>query len=192
MNKLYGYLCVLAVITLSINACAMQSVQAERGASKSLTYKDVLGKSLLDETVADFIASNNCSRAHKFLLCKAAGMALWMDSNQMIETVYLYLNNEDGFEPYQGELPFGLKFYDTMGAVEYKMKNQGLGNAGLPDTASVPDHMHYRATYHQVGITVMYNSPFADEDATIYAILVNKQVPITKELHRIVPSARWN
>ncbi len=101
-------------------------------------------------------------------------MALWTDSNQVVETIYLYLNNSDGFEPYQGKLPFGLKFYDTLGAVEYKLKRQGVGNAGLPDEGAVPDHMHYRATYRQAGLTIIYNFPFPDEDATIYAVLVSK------------------
>jgi hypothetical protein len=98
-------------------------------------------------------------------------MALWTDSNQVVETVYLYLNKADGFEPYRGFLPYGIKFYDSLAAVEHKLKRQGVGNAGLPETAAVPDRMHYRAIYHEAGLTVLYNSPFPDEDASIYAIL---------------------
>ena len=33
---------------------------------------------------------------------------------------------------YKGELPPGLKFYDNLGAVEYKLKERGVGMAGLP------------------------------------------------------------
>jgi hypothetical protein len=62
-----------------------------------------------------------------------------------------------------------------MGAVEYKLKRRGVGNAGLPDEGSSPDHLHYWATYKQVGMTIIYNSPSPEyEDATIYAILVSK------------------
>jgi len=95
-----------------------------------------------------------------------------------VETVYLYLNNTDGFVPYEGELPFGLKFYDTMEAVEYKLKRQGIGAADQPDTGATPDRMHYQATYHQAGLMVIYNYPFPDEGATIRAVVItNKKLP---------------
>jgi hypothetical protein len=128
-----------------------------------------------DDVVTDFASAQRCSSANQFLLCQTAGMALWIDSNQVVETVYLYLNHVDGFAPYNGELPYGLKYYDIMGAVEYKLKKHGLGNHGLPDEGGTPDHLHYWATYHQAGMTIIYNSPSAeDEDATIYAILVGR------------------
>ena len=47
-------------------------------------------------------------------------------------------------------------------------------NAGLPDEASSPDHIHYWAVYKELGLTVIYNSPGVDEDAYIYAILLSK------------------
>jgi hypothetical protein len=150
-------------------------VRTQQTGLKTNAYEDVLGKSINDKAVIEFLASTPCSPADQFLLCKAVGMALWMDSNQIVAAVYLYLNNKDGFEPYQGELPFGLKFYDTLGAVEYKLKRQDIRNAGSPGTASTPDHVHYRATYHQIGLTILYNSPFPDEDATIYAILLTNK-----------------
>ena len=107
-------------------------------------------------------------------------MALQISSNQTVQGVFLYLNKsagfipyEDEFTPYKGELPFGLKYYDTMGAVEYKLNKQSIGNHGLPDSGSTPDHMHYVAHYEQAGITIIYNSP-EDEDALIHAILVRK------------------
>jgi hypothetical protein len=52
------------------------------------------------------------------------------------------------------------------------LNRQGIGNNGLPDEARVPDRMHYWAFYKQAGVTIIYNAPFPDEDATIYAILV--------------------
>ena len=176
MNALYKVLCVLAVLSLIFSGCAAQPAQAgqdERVAPKTAVYESLLGKPLSDEAVAEFLSRHECSIADHYLLCNEVGMALWSDSSQVIETVYLYLNNADGFEPYQGQLPFGLKFYDSLAAVEYKLKRQGVGNAGLPETAAVPDRMHYRAIYHEAGLTVLYNSPFPDEDASIYAILLS-------------------
>jgi hypothetical protein len=159
----------------------MKAGPDEHIASKIAVYESILGKPLTDDVVTDFLAGNNCSRADQFLLCEAAGMALWTDSHQVVETVYLYLNNTDGFEPFQGELPYGLKFYDTMEAVEYKLNRQGIGNAGLPDTVAIPDRMHYRATYHEAGMTIIYNYPFPDEGATIYAVLVSRQISGTED-----------
>ena len=177
MNTLTKVLGILAAIPLLISGCAgkpAQSEQEEQVASKAAIYESILGKSLSDVAVVEFLAGTECSSANQFLLCQAAGMALWIESNQVVETVYLYLNNDEGFSPYQGELPYGLKFYDIMGSVEHKLRKHGLGNGGLPDEGDTPDHLHYWATYQQAGMTIIYNSPSPeDEDATIYAILLS-------------------
>ena len=177
MNTPTKIFSILAVLPLLIVSCQLQAAQTqpeEQRAQKVVPYKTVLGKSLADKEVASFIVSNNCSSAAQFQLCKQIGVALLIASDQIVKTVYLYLNNSEGFGPYQGELPFGLKFYDTMGAVEYKFKRQGVGNAGLPDSGGAPDHLHYWANYQQASLTVIYNSPSPeDEDATIYAVLVS-------------------
>ena len=96
-----------------------------------------------------------------------------MDASGIVRNVYLYLHNRDGFTPYKGELPFGLKFYDTMGSVQHKLNRQRIGQEGRPDESAVPDHFHYWAFYREASITIIYNSPYADEDATIYAIILN-------------------
>jgi len=180
MNKLFRSVILLGAISLFATACGAQGIQAERGEGavpKATTYEAVLGKSLSDKDVADFIASNNCSSGGPFQVCKETGMALWIDSSQIVKTVYLYSGNTDGFRRYKGTLPFGLSFYDPMWRVENKLRDLNAGNnlhqAGLPDEGSSPDHMHYWAVYTQLGMTVIYNSPFADEDAYIYAILVD-------------------
>jgi hypothetical protein len=178
MNTLSRVFGIFAAISLIISGCVALPVQVrqeERAVSKTAVYGSILGKPLDDDVVVDFITTNNCSSTDQFLLCNSIGMALWTDSKQVVETVYLYLNNADGFEPYKGELPFGLKFYDNMAAVQYKLDRQGIGNAGLPDEEAVPDHMHYQATFHQAGMTIIYNFPFPDEDATIYAIVVSNK-----------------
>ena len=107
-------------------------------------------------------------------------MDLLIDSDQIVVSVFLYLNKAAGFIPnegdytaYSGELPFGLKFYDTLEAVEHKLNQQGVGNDGRPDTGTIPDHMRYVATYNEAGITIIYNSD-RDEDPTIHAIVVSK------------------
>lgn len=177
MNSFFKILSVLALMALFITACVSQSAQAERAkadAMATVSYQAVLGKSLNDKDVTDFLASNNCVSATQFQVCNEAGIAFWLDTNQFVKTVYLYLNNVDGFAAYKGELPFGLKFYDIMEAVEYKLRKQGVGKAGLPDEAATPDHLHYWAMYKQVGVTIIYNAPYPDEEATIYAILVSE------------------
>lgn len=179
MNPLIKIVGAFAAISLFLSSCGALSVQTEEDerAIQNAAYESMLGKPLTDEVVSDFVTSNNCSSANQFLLCKTAGMALWTDLNQ-VESVYLYLNNTAGFAPYNGELPFGLKFYDTMEAVEYKLNRHGIGNAGQPDTGETPDRMHYRATYHAAGLTVIYNYPAPDEGATINTIVItNKKRP---------------
>jgi hypothetical protein len=175
MNALFKTFAVLGAVSLLVSGCASlpaQTGQDARAVSETAAYEALLGKSLTDNEVTEFLASNDCSTANQFLLCSSAGTALWIDSNQAVETVYLYLDNSDGFTPYKGELPYGLKFYDTMEAVEYKLNRQGIGNAGLPDTGATPDHMHYQATYKEVGMIIIYNYPFPDEGATIRAVVM--------------------
>lgn len=181
---LSGLALVLAVISLFFTGCSAQTVQTQSQAnsvSAAASYQAVLGKSLSDKDVADFMAINNCSSATQFQLCQDAGMAFWIDSNQIVEMAYLYSRNAEGFRKFNGKLPFGLTFYDPMWQVEQKLRNineddtsQATWNAGLPDEASSPDHIHYWAVYKQLGMTVIYNSPGADEDAYIYAVLLSK------------------
>jgi hypothetical protein len=177
MNKLYRSLGIVALIALFISACGARAAQAqpeEQDAPRVALYEEVLGGSLADQAVLDFIAINNCSHVGQLQVCKDVGMDLWIDFDQTVKTIHLYLNNGDGYTAYKGALPFGLKFYDLQGAVEYKLKRRGVGNAGLPDEGSSPDHFHYWAVYKQHNMIIIYNSPFPDEDATIYAILVSK------------------
>ena len=184
MNKLYRSFCIFTAFTLLITACSALTAQAQTGEKSTPQvpiYEILLGKRVTDQGVADFIASNHCSRVILYILCKQIGMALLIDSRQMVEGVFLYLNKAVGslpykedFAAYKGELPLGLKFYDTMSGVEYKLKRQGIGNAGLPDYEGTPDYMHYQVTYQKVGLTIIYNSPGPDDDAMINTILVSK------------------
>lgn len=182
-NILIKTLGILVAIPLVLSACGGQSVQAEsekNSTPKTAVYQLVLGKSLSDEAVVKFIADNKCSLAVQFELCKEIGMALWVDASEMVKSVYLYAGTADGFRRYHGILPYGLSFYDPMWRVEEKLSNLNADetaepslNAGLPDEESVPDHLHYWALYKRFGIIVIYDSPFADEDAYIYAVVVN-------------------
>jgi hypothetical protein len=184
MNKPLKFLSLLVGITLCSSACSAWVVQArseESAAPKAFLYQTMLGKSVSDKEVADFIAINNCTPSGQFQVCQSAGIALWTDMDQIVRTVYLYVNNSDGFAPYQGELPYGLKFYDIMGAVEYKLAKldekhglQTTSKPGLPDEGSTPDHFHYWAVYKRYGMIIVYNSPYADEDASIHSILISK------------------
>jgi hypothetical protein len=188
MNKLFKTLSLFAMLAFFVTACippvvnVAQAAPAEAAAPKAVTYQAVLGKSLNDKDVADFVASNKCASATQFQLCRSVGMVLWTDSIQKVQSVFLYAGQSDGFAAYQGQLPFGLRFTDTMEMVEEKLgypveihAPQAGWVSRLPDEGIAPDHFHYVATYEQFDLTVIYNSPAAnDKNATIYAILVNK------------------
>lgn len=177
MNRIRKLFSVFVAIPLLMSGCSGLVTPSERETQttpKTIVYQSVLHKSATDPAVIDFVTSNHCASVDHYQFCKQVGIALWIDSNQVVETVYLYLNGEDEITPYKGELPYGLKFYDTLGALEYRLKKQDVGNAGLPDQGSSPDHIHYWATYKDAGMTIIYNSPYADEDATINSILIRK------------------
>jgi hypothetical protein len=185
MNKNFIILNILAAIVLFATACGAQVVQAqsaEKAAPEAAGYEAVLGKSLNDQDVVDFIARNRCSSTGQFQLCGGAGMALWTSQDQKIETVYLYPNKSADFQAYKGTLPLGLSANDTMASVEEKFGQPKVQHApqagwepGLPDAGGTPDHIHYWATYKRFGVTIVYNSPSAtDKGATIYAVLVSR------------------
>ena len=185
MNKNYAILSILVVIVLfttTYGALVVQAQPAEKAAPNAATYEAVLGKSLNDQDVADFIASNRCSSTGQIHLCNAAGMALLAGQSQKVETVYLYPNKSDDFAAYKGTLPLGLSANDTMTSVEEKFGQPRLAQVpqagwqpGLPDASGTPDPLHYWATYKRFGVTIIYKSPTAtDKGATIYAILVGK------------------
>ena len=187
MNKRFQILTLsmLATLALFATACGAQVVQAQPAAKdvpQAAAYEAILGKSLNDADVADFIASYRCSSTGPFQLCKTAGMALQVDQSQNVETVYLYPNQTADFGAYIGTLPLGLSASDTMASVEDKFGQPKVAQApqagwtpGLPDETGTPDHTHYWAIYKRFGITIVYNSPSAtDKGATIHAILVSK------------------
>ena len=185
MNNRFQILITFAAIALFIttfSAFVVQAQSSERAVPEAATYEAVLGKSLEDTDVADFIASNRCSSTDRFQLCNAAGLALWSGQGQKIVTAYLYPNKTRDFAAYKGTLPLGLSANDTMASVEVKFGQPKVEHApqagwepGLPDQSGTPDHIHYWAVYKRFGVTIIYNSPSAtDKGATIHAILVNR------------------
>ena len=185
MNKSFPVLSILVAIALFVTAFGALVVQAQSANAavpSAAAYQVVLGKSLNDKDVADFIASNNCSSAGSFQLCKSIGMALWLDADQKVKSVYLYPTSANGFSAYKGALPLGLAANDTMATIEQKFGQPKVQHApqagwepGLPDESRSPDYIHYWAIYKRFGVTVIYNSPSpADKNATINTIIVNK------------------
>ena len=79
-------------------------------------------------------------------------------------------------------LPYGLIMQDTMASVEQKLGQpkevhalQAGWEPGLPDEGRSPDHLYYWAIYKRFGLTIVYNSPSAnDKNATIHDILVSE------------------
>lgn len=182
MNKYFKTLSLLAAMAFLAAACAPSAMGVAQAAPVELTYEATLGRPLSDQSVADFIASNNCAQAGSFHLCQPAGLALWTDADQTVKTVYLYVSSFEGFAPYKGELPLGLAAGDTMADVEEKLGQprevyapQAGWAPGLPDEGGSPDRTHYWAVYNRFGITVVYNSPVpSDKNASVHAILVNE------------------
>lgn len=182
MNKYFKTLSFLAAMAFLAAACAPSAMDAAQAAPVDVTYEATLGRSLSDQSVADFIASNNCAPAGSFQLCQPAGLALWTDADQTVKIVYLYVSNAKGFAPFKGELPLGLAAADTMADVEEKLGQpkevhapQAGWTPGLPDEGGSPDRTHYWAVYNRFGITIVYNSPVpSDKNASIQAILVNE------------------
>lgn len=182
MNQLFKILSFLAAIALFVTASGVQAVKAQPLAAPAASYQAVLGKSLNDQNVEDFLASNHCSSVLQFRLCQAAGMALWIDSNQIARSVYLYPSTTAGFAAYKGPLPFGITARDTMAVVEYKLGQPIVADApqagwkpGLPDDGTTPDYIHYNANYRRFGLTIVYNLPSANaKGATIHSIQVSR------------------
>lgn len=185
MNKRFPTLGILAAILLvatAFGALVVQAQPAEKVGPSAAAYETLLGKSLNDQDVVDFLASNRCSSTGLFQLCHAAGVAMQVGHGQKVEMVYLYPNKTRDFEAYQGVLPLGLSAGDTLEAVEEKFGQPLVSQApqagwepGLPDRSGTPDRVHLWATYERFGLTLVYNSPSAtDKDATIYAIILSQ------------------
>lgn len=177
MDKLLKILSVLTAIAFFSTACSAQIVQAQRedrATSKPAPYEALRGKSLTDREVTTFLADNQCSRVDQLLLCKEIGLTLGVNSHQVVQTVFLYLEDTDGFKAYQGELPFGLKHNDSRAIVEAKLKKQRVGT-GVANEEGLFDRTHCWATYYSADMTIIYNSPSAnDKGAKMHAILVGK------------------
>ena len=185
MNKAFKTATIIAAIALFITACGAQVARAqpeEQALAKAITYESVLGRSLKDRRVASFIANNNCNPSGPFQLCPSAGFALWADKDHVIKSAYVYISNTKGFEPYKGGLPFDLESNDTMMNVEEKLGQPGIAfpleagsGPGEPNEWEIHDILQYWAVYKQLGVTIVYNTAFAeDKGATIHAIIVSK------------------
>lgn len=177
MTKYRKSLVIFLLLVSLTTSCSTTSPSATK--DEASAYLEVLGKSITDEAVSSFFSSNECVAAMQFQVCKSAGMALGLDSGQIVKTVWLYANNSEGFNRYRGKLPFGLTFYDPMWLVQKKLStvevdetSQTIYESGLPDEGSSPDRLHYWAVYEQLGLIVIYDFPYADEDAYIYAVVV--------------------
>jgi len=181
INKLFKPLSILVAIALFATACGAQIVQAAEPDPATAGYQAILGKSVSEQPLADFIA-DNCTPSGSMQYCQSAGLALWSDRNQIVRLVSVYLNDAEGFAAYKGELPLGLESTDTMADVEQKLRSpieihapQAGWDSGLPDESYSRDLTYYWAIYRRFGVTVVYNTPAAnDKDATIHAIHISK------------------
>ena len=183
MNKLFKTLTIVCFIMLVATACGAQAVQAKPVEQPSVasSYQALLGKSLGDKYVADFMTRNYCSSAVEYQLCGSTGIALEMDTDQKVKTVFLFPGSTAGFAAFRGELPYGLHWDDSRAVVEQKLgvtsNTTYLQEAGLPEESGTPDNIRLWVAYQELGMTIVYNTRSAsadNKDVTIHAILVTK------------------
>lgn len=181
MNKLFQTLTLVALIMLLATACAAQAVQAKpvEQSAVAANYQALLGKPVGDQSVADFMASNYCTSGVEYQLCGATGIALGLDANQKVKTVFLFPGRTDSFASFHGDLPHGLQWTDSMAAVEQKLDVTPdaiyLQEAGLPKESGTPDNIRLWVAYPKLGVTIVYSTLSADNKAAaIHAILVTK------------------
>jgi hypothetical protein len=185
MNKYFpilGTLVVIALFAATYGAIAVEGQPAAPAIPKAAEYEALLGKSLTDKVVTDFIALHRCSRDRQFQMCNDAGVVLWLGLGQEVEAVYLYPNQTRNFAAYKGELPLGLSANDTKASVEEKLGQPNVERVlktgwvpGRPDEGARSDHFDYMAADQRFGLTIVYNAPSATyKDATIYAVLVSR------------------
>ena len=169
MNKPFTILITLVAVTLLGTACSAKTVEA----APELTWvESMIGRSMTDREVADFLTRNNCASLEQFRLCKDAGLTFEVSPDQEVKTVFIYLEDTEGFKAYRGDVPFGLKYYDTWEIVEHKLRKQRVGT-GTPNEGHTPDHTHYWATYYSARMTIIYNSPSPeDRSASMHALVL--------------------
>ena len=178
-NLFTGVVVVVAVLSLTAMQGILVKAEIEKPASVTPAYEGLVGKSLLDRDVAQFVAVNSCAAAYEYRLCEAMGIALEMDGDQMVQAVVLFPGHTNGFAAFHGDLPHGLHWNDSLVSVQEKLGVAPdavfLNEAGLPNESGTPDSIRLWAVYNDLGLTIVYNTQSADHDnATIHAILVTK------------------
>lgn len=181
MNKLLKTLIVTTILLQMGAACSAQPVQAEHieHAPVAASYESLLGKSLDEREVDEFIASNYCSQKGQYEICGSTGIALGMDLDQKVETVYFFPGHTPSFAAFHGELPYGIQWQDSRAVVEEKLgvapADAYINQAGLPMEIGIPENLRLWVVYPERGITVVYNTLSAENtSATIHAVLITK------------------
>ncbi|HLO18095.1 MAG TPA: DUF5018 domain-containing protein, partial [Anaerolineales bacterium] len=105
-------------------------------------YQRLLGKTLSDSVVSDFILQNGCQLSGFHYLCKAVGIELSLDSGQKVRTVFMYAQDVDGFQQFTGDLPYGLIWTDTRSTAEGKLNMQVISD--IPDNAVARRSVQYQ------------------------------------------------
>jgi hypothetical protein len=177
MNRLFKFLSVLFVVTVLVAAYRVQTTQA----SIAVDYQVALYHSLDDHSAASYFVAHNCTATGDFRACPESGVAFQVDERGLIRQVYFYVQQGDGFSPFSGELPFGIDASDTMADVQRKLGHPKVPQIPmlgwepeLPSYGGSPDHIHYWAVYEQYSLTVVYNTPLANDlNASIQLILIS-------------------
>jgi hypothetical protein len=177
--KSLSFVFLAAFVAIALGALATQAAAVEPSVSPAADYQALLGKPLGDKYVADFIAANYCASAGQYELCGLAGIALGVDRDQKVETVFLFPGRANGFARFQGELPYKLTWKDSLASATRKLGVSPdatyLQQAGLPNESGTPDNIRLWVVNEDLGVTIVYNAlSAADKNATLHAILITQ------------------
>jgi hypothetical protein len=156
---IYVNLLIFVIAGLFLSACGSStsdssSISGERNNQQGSTYETLLGKTLDDNVVSDFILQNNCQLSGFHYICKSIGVELSLDSGQRVVTVFMYAQGVDGFDEYTGDLPYGLTWNSTRSDVQ--------GQLGSPNAQGTETYTSWDA-YQDRGVYVDYDSPSAED-----------------------------
>jgi hypothetical protein len=156
-----GFLLVNVVSAISRAAFKSGGGEISRPGS---SYQDFLGKNVYE----DRLLILGCQLDFNYV-CKFRGVELSTDANGKIVTVWLYAQGADGFQQFEGKLPYGLTWQDTRAEVERKLGLPSESHEGI-------DEIKSWALYQNGELLITYNTVSAqDPSALMYSILVKSR-----------------
>jgi hypothetical protein len=125
----------------------------------------LLGLTLSDQAVVDFILGNNCVLVGMHYMCRSVGVELSLTTSQKVVTVFLFAEGAEGYKKFKGKLPFGLSWAHTRAQIE--------ANLGAPTASGGGGSMNYWVSYQPRKLGITYKTlSTTDMDATMHNLQV--------------------